>query len=48
MKFMEEKLEQAFNELKAQKNIPHVLGETIEGNSEEVLLKPIYEIDTRM
>ena len=39
MKFTEEKLEQAFIELIAQEEIPHVFGETIQRNSEDVLLK---------
>src|SRR6056297_2107062 len=39
MKFTEEKLEQAFIELIAQEEITHVFGETIQRNSEDVLLK---------
>ena len=39
MKFTEEKLEQAFIELIGQEEIPHVFGETILRNTEEVLIK---------
>ena len=39
MKFTEAQLEQAFIELLAQQDIPHLLGEDIIRSEEEVLIK---------